>query len=106
MAISNTIKNKLNKMNKAAQSAVLGTRIQNMGYGGSTVVTTAQMSASTVIIYNALANDGVFLYQVTRSGSNLNQLGFKHLRSGGSLTIYPVNSGSFNAGDIIHYFIA
>jgi hypothetical protein len=109
MPISNVIKNKLNKMNRAAQDATLGTRVQSMGYAGSTVITTAQMSASAVIVYNALATDGVFMYQVTRSGSNtaaITGANVKHLRSGGSLTIIPTNSGSLNAGDILNYFIA
>lgn len=107
--ITNAVKNKLNKMNRAAQDAVLGTRVQSMGYGGSHVVTTAQMSASAVILYNALATDGVFMYQLTRSGSNtatINGANIKHLRSGGSLTLYPTNSGSLAVGDIVNYFIA
>lgn len=106
MAISNTTKNKMNKADRASQDALLGTRVQMMVYGGSVAVTTAQMSASAVTIYNSLATDGVFLYQVTRAGSPLNQLGFKHLRSGGSLTIIPFNSGSFNANDIVNYILA
>ena len=109
MPISNTIKNKLNKANRANADAVLGTRVQSMGYGGSLAITTAQMSASAVVIYNALATDGVFLYQLSRSGSNtatLNGANVKHLRSGGSLTLIPTNSGSFAVGDIVNYFIA
>lgn len=107
MAISNTIKNKLNKMNRAAQDALLGTIIQNGQNGtGSTVVTTAQMSASAVVIYDVGATLGMYVYQVTRSGSNLNSIGFKAARTGGSLTVMPVNTGSFVVGDVINYQIA
>jgi hypothetical protein len=103
MAISNAVKAKVNKMNRAAKDAQLGDRIA--GISGSAAVTTAQMSASAVIVYSALATGGGFMYQVTRSGSPLSELGFYGLRSGGSLTVKPINSGSFTVGDVVTYLL-
>lgn len=109
MAISNTTKNKLNKADRASQDALLGTRIQMMGYAGSALITTAIMSASSLTIYNALATDGIFMYELSRSGSKLTTLNgqnVKHSRSGGSLILMPVNSGSWANGDVVNYLIA
>jgi hypothetical protein len=103
MAISNTIKAKVTKMNRAAQLAKLGERIA--GVSGSTAVTTAQMSASAVVAYNDQATGGGFLFQVARSGSSLAQSGFFGVRSGGSLTIQPMASGSFAVGDVVTYLL-
>ena len=103
MAISNTVKAKVNKMNRAAKDAQLGERIA--GISGSLAVTTAQMSASAIIIYSDQASGGGFMFQVTRSGSGLNQLDFFGLRSGGSLTVNPINSGSFAVGDVVTYLL-
>lgn len=109
MAISNTTKTKLNKMNRASADAQLGTVIQSLQsvVTGSLSVTTAQMSASAVVIYDALSTLGIQLVNISRSGSWLAMNNaFKYSRSGGSLTIMPVNSGSFNAGDVVNYLIA
>lgn len=103
MAISNALKAKVNKMNRAAKDVKLGDRIA--GVSGSVAVTAAQMSASAVILYSDQALGGGFMYQVTRSGSSLSELGFYGLRSGGSLTVRVVNSGSFAVGDVITYIL-
>lgn len=109
MAISNTIKDKLNKMNRAAKDALLGTFVQKVGLAsGSTLVTTAQMSASSVTIYDpALAGgNNMFLWQLYRSGSLISVTqGYVVTRSGGSMTIVDRNSGSFITNDVIEYFI-
>ncbi len=106
-AISNAQKNRLNKMNRAAQDVSLGTVLQNLQglVSGSTAVTTAQMSASAVVLYNPQATLGFYMFQVTRGGSTLGTV-FQALRSGGSLTIVPPVSGSFLVGDKVNYLMA
>lgn len=105
-AISSTTKAKLNKMNRAAQDASLGTVLQNLQgvVSGSLAVTTAQMSASAVVAYSPQATLGGYLFQVTRGGSSLATI-YQALRSGGSLTLVPPVSGSFLVGDKINYLI-
>ena len=106
-AITTTQKNHLNKSNRASQDVALGTVLQNLQglTSGSLSVTTAQMSASAVTVYNDRATLGFFMFQVTRSGSTLATI-FQALRSGGSLTIVPPTTGSFLVGDKVNYLIA
>ena len=101
--ISETAKAKVTKMNRAAKDIKLGERIA--GVSGSVSVTTAQMSASAVTVYSDQAGGGGFLFQVARGGSSLAQAGFYGLRSGGSLTVKPMASGSFAADDVVTYLL-
>ena len=111
MAISNAIATKLNRMNRAAKDASLGTAVQTLQsqvgsvISGSVAVSTAQQSASAVVFYNALATQGGFLFGVTTGGSPLALVNYKTARSGGSLTIIPYNSGSFTVGDAVNSII-
>ena len=106
-AISTTQKNHLNKMNRSAKDVSLGTVLQNLQglTSGSLSVTTAQMSASAVTVYNSAATLGFYMFQVTRSGSTLATI-FNAVRSGGSLTLVPPTTGSFLVGDKVNYLIA
>jgi len=106
-AVSNTTKNKLNRMNRAAQDASIGTVLQNLQglTSGSLAVTLAQMSASAVVIYNPQATLGFYMYNVSRSGCPISTT-FWEVRSGGSLTLVPPVSGSFLVGDVVNYLIA
>ena len=67
--ISNTTKNKLDKMNRAAQDAELGTLIQAMPLSGSHTVTDAEANASAVTIATGLTAVGFGMAQIFRSGS-------------------------------------
>ena len=106
MAVSATVKAKLNKMNRAAQDAELGEYVSYGVFGGSLVPSAAQISASAVTVYNALATNGFYQYQIFRSGSPLYVAnGYIPTRSGGSLTISVRNSGSFTANDVVQWLI-
>jgi len=90
----------------ASACAILTTNVTALQayrvWSGSTVVTTQQMSASAVTLYNPNATGGGFEYNVYRSGSPLAKFGsYKYTRSGGSLTIGVYDSGSFTVGDVV-----
>jgi len=102
----------LNKMNRAAQNATLGTKLGAAEtdidalealrvFSGSATLISSQMSASAVVFYNALATKSAAIFQVSRSGSALPNADYKYVRSGGSLTVSPAASGSFVVGDKI-----
>ena len=117
MAITAGDVTRLDKMNRAAQRATLGTDFlaaqtaitaleTNRVYYTSACVTQVQQSASAVVLYNVNATNGGFTYQVFRSSSPLTLVnGFKYARSGGSLTISPYASGSFTVGDLVEAVI-
>lgn len=107
MAISNATKTKINRMNRVAKDADLGSRLQVAGIvAGSAVVSLAQQSASAVIVYDAFATQQGQIFNITTTdGSPLALTDYKFARSGGSLTIMPVNSGSFTVGDKITYIL-
>jgi hypothetical protein len=106
MAVSNANKNKLNKMNRAAQDAQLGEHIQNAVFAGAVVPSAAQITGSAITVYNALATNGMYMIDVYRSGSKLAlNNAYKATRTGGSLVIAVVNSGSFTANDVVNYII-
>ena len=110
-ALSTKIKNQLNKMNRAAQNASLGTMIQNMGTlsSGSITVSAAQMNASRVEIPTGLATVGGFVVQGLRSGSPLNIKATAGSVAGAILVenttvVTTVTGGSQVAfGDVISY---
>ena len=127
MAISDANKTKMNKMNRVAKDTLLGNVIQNLqndtstagsdiislessgsGISGSLSVSLAQESASAVEIYNPLFTKGTYLYNISASsGSNVDITGFINVRSGGSLTITPADTGgSFTQRQVINYIIS
>ena len=127
MAISDANKTKMNKMNRVAKDTLLGNVIQNLqndtstagsdiislessgsGISGSLSVSLAQESASAVEIYSPLFTKGTYLYNISASsGSNVDITGFINVRSGGSLTITPADTGgSFTQRQVINYIIS
>lgn len=101
--ISNKVKKELNRMNRAADDAQLGTVIQNLmgsiGFSGSTVVTTAMMSASRVAFLNTNTTTG-FDFMALRSGSVLTNYGVS-IWNAGSLVLNAF-SGSMLPNDQIY----
>ena len=67
--ISNTTKNKLDKMNRAAQDAELGTLLQAMPLSGTHTITDAEANASSVTIDTGLTAVSAGMAQIFRSGS-------------------------------------
>ena len=113
MTISNTQRNKINKMNEASRQASMGTVIQNLqtyvGASGSIAVTSVHTNASMVTIETGLGSiKGWVLQPFKASGS---PLGDPYVyNSSGSLKIMATSavygiSGSFSltAGDIYNW---
>lgn len=99
----------LNKSNKAAQAANLGTKLnavcsasatQNaiLGFSGSTVVSAAQMNASRIVVTTGLSaiSEGKFIVQAWRSGSAISQ--FLKVTAGSVAGTLIVSSASGVAG--------
>ncbi len=113
MAISNTQRNNLNRSNRAAKEAKLGSWLQGAVISASATIGTAEKSASAVVLYDALATQSGMIFRVyTSTGSPKDIVGgspvFKGVRSGGSLTISSYSnsatgggSGSFTVSDIV-----
>lgn len=68
MALTSDQKNRVNKMNRAATAANLGSR---MVVSGSHVVTSAQATASSITIQTGVDTIKGKIVQVGRSGSNI-----------------------------------
>ena len=118
MAISASIKAKLNKMNRAAKDALLGDVIHSLQSGsitllglisvsGSHVVTVSEMSASRVPIIDTEMSVGK-IWQVVRSGSDVSAQ-VKELawvKASGCLVLAGIggdSSGSLITGDVVTY---
>jgi hypothetical protein len=73
MSLTTTVINKVNKMNRAAKDASLGTLVANLpatGFtAGSTVVSSAEAAGSRVVIDTGLTVVTGFVGQDLRSGS-------------------------------------
>jgi len=87
--ISTATKNKLNKMNRAAQEAGLGTIVQNVASirTGSAVVGNTEISASKVTIVPGLSTITGYQAQVFRSGSFISASGINAYISGSKLIV-------------------
>jgi len=87
--ISTATKNKLNKMNRAAQEAGLGTIVQNVASirCGSAVVGNTEISASKVTIVPGLSTITGYQAQVFRSGSFISASGINAYISGSKLIV-------------------
>lgn len=113
MAISDSVKNKLNKSNKAAQDASLGTFVQNLGtYIGKTGVsnpTSGDVSASTVTVATGLTGLTGQLVQVTSSAGSIIAL-TSVVNSGSNLTVtcgsaVAATPRSVRTGDIVSWVV-
>ena len=105
--ISDTNKNKLNRMNRVAKDTGLGTVIQDLQgaiiASGKHTVTSAEASASKVIFgdLNAVAGE---IWQYTRSGSDISHK-VKAVRSGSSVTLSGSAVGAILENDVLSYIV-
>lgn len=90
----------MNRMNRAAQNAVLGSRIAG---SGSYVATAADASASSITIQTSLSSVNAAIVQAYRSGSPMYAV--KETVSGSNLVITSSASGTWTitSGDVIVY---
>ena len=107
MAITSTQATKLNKSNRAAKDASLGTAIKNLqtyvGASGSLAVTSAQASASLVVVTTGLsAVSGLFAS--IRSSGSLKSLNAVSGSVAGTIVMAKdatVTGSAIAAGDIV-----
>jgi len=107
-ALTSTQISNLNRMNRPATSATLGTRLDNLETGAVSAsaftVTSAQATASAITIQTAVASISGNIVQGVRSGSPI--VGVKVLTTGSNLNI---TSGSpswvIAAADTINYIV-
>lgn len=111
MAISNTVKNKLNRSNRAAQEASLGTFVQNaqvaLGASGSVAATSADASNAKIAISTGLTAVNGFVAQLRKSGSAMPFIKVISGSVAGTIEIYkdPTYTGSaIAAGDVATWF--
>jgi len=104
--ITSAVAAKLNRSNRAAKDANLGTWIQNAPISGSHAVTSAQASASSIIILTNLTTISGQLLQVFRSGSQIASASGIYLENSGSqITITPINGFKTLASDQVDYVV-
>jgi hypothetical protein len=109
MTISTKQKNDLNKMNRASKAVGLGTLLQTMASGspvtaGTTVVSSAQASASSVTIQTGLSTITAFQVQAFRSGSFMP--GINIVSSGSNLTVTSASASyKVTENDVITWMI-
>jgi hypothetical protein len=105
--ITTTVKNELNKMNRAAKDAVLGTRLYNMGTltTGSYTSDSADANGSAIIIPTGQTGITGFQVQNFRSGSRLYAMNCS--TTGSNLNIKSSASATWiiNAGDVIEWIV-
>lgn len=107
MTLSSATINKLNKMNRAAQDASLGTVMAGLETGavtsGSYTAVTADATGSKITIAFDETGFVGHMVQGYRSGSPLS--GLKVINSGSKLDITSTGSSTWiiNAGDVINY---
>lgn len=112
MAISDSVKTKLNRMNRAAQDAVLGTVVQTLqtemdaaiaGKTGTHTVTSGEQTAGTLSINTGVTITG-FIVQIYRSGKLLTAQA-----ASAATTVLTVATNSTNyvvtTGDVINYIV-
>ena len=103
MSLSSTNVNKLNKMNRAAQDASLGTRIALAPISGSYVALTADASGSAITIATGQTDLTGHMVQASRSGSQLSIVNV--VNSGSNLSITSGGTWKIAAGDVINYIV-
>jgi hypothetical protein len=99
-ALTSTEQTKLNRSNRAAQDAYLGSRL---AASGSYIATAADATASSITIQTSLPNVTAGIVQAYRSGSPMYAV--KQNVSGSKLVITTSASGTWviNAADVIVY---
>lgn len=109
MAISDVVKSKLNKMNRAAQDALLGTVVQDLQNGfagivkGSYTVIAADQTAGSKTINTGITITG-FIVQVYRAGILLSS--YKVTATTTNLKV-ETNGSDYvvTTGDVIKYIV-
>jgi len=105
--ITSTQESKINKMNRAAQDASLGTMVKGFQASGSHLVSAAEASASAVVINSGLGTIHGQIVQNVRSGSlaftSASQIGISN--ASGSLTIIGKAAGVISTNDVINYIL-
>ena len=97
--------NKLNKSNRAAQDAALGTMVSKGVISGSLAVTSAQATASAISIDTGL-NFAGFMVQVFRSGSAISASAIYAQPSSSSLVVLSKDAGfKITANDLVNYIV-
>lgn len=101
MALTSTNRTKVNKMNRAAEAANLGSRIV---VSGSHVVTSAQATASSITIQADIAAIAGEVVQVVRSGSNISAI---NVATSGSNLVITSGSATYKitAADEVNYIV-
>jgi len=104
--LTNAIASKLNRSNRAAQLANLGSWIQNAPISGSHAVTSGQASASAIVIQTNLTTVRGKMVNVYRSGSPVSGSAIKVTSSGSNLNITSI-SGNWviAASDEVDYIV-
>ena len=107
MTLSSTTIGKLNKMNRAAQDASLGTLLSGLETGavisGSYTALTADASGSAITITTGGTGLVGHIVQGYRSGSQLSVINV--VNSGSNLDITSGGTWVITAGDIINYIV-
>ncbi len=99
----------MNRMNRAATNGTLGTRLSSLESGavvsGSHTITSAQASASAVVIQTTVSAIEGKIVGATRSGSSLS--GVKTLVSGSNLNITSASPSLWviAADDQVNYIV-
>lgn len=109
MALSTSQKTKINKMNRAAQDASLGTLVGtlegNMITPATHVITVTEANASAVVIDSGLTSISGNIVNIVRSGSTVTSDAFI-TTTGSALGIYPGAATYVVTGsDIINYIV-
>lgn len=99
---------KLNKMNRAAKDASLGTAVSNLETAsaakGVVTVSAAQASASAVAVTTGLTAVAGEIHNLYRSGSPIRPDYLKGALSGGNINFTSASAGYvMAAGDIINW---
>lgn len=109
MALADAIVTKLNRMNRAAQDALLGTILKGLGglqpNAGTHTATAGEATANEVVIDTGMTGATVFVVQIFRS--NVNVMGDAVVTlSDGVLTIADgASTYAVTAGDVIKYVV-
>jgi hypothetical protein len=109
MSLSTANKTKLNKMNRAAQDASLGTLLgtleTNMITPAAHIVTVTEANASAVVIDSGLDTISGKIVQIFRSGSIVTSDAFV-TATGSALGIYPgAATYTVTGSDVINYLV-
>lgn len=109
MSLSDAVVAKLNKMNRAAQDASLGTLLKGIGglypNAGTHTVTAGEATAGEAAIDTGMASASVFLVQVFRAGVNVLGDGVVTLAAGVLTVADGASTYSITEDDVINYVV-